>query len=175
MKLRFAAGQQYNLNPPLLTLGQRGPVHLRLPPIAPCVHHLQRPAAAHLDAVPEDLARRQFVGSKAGARIIHLQQLNCPPVRFSTVISMWYEWHPAAQTSISASTAARIPLCTPIEGFIPYSHLHPLCLLVPPASFDLIQPLQQLRQPLEDGHRPQPYAIVKRRRPGNHLACRHVV
>jgi len=45
MKLRLAARQQNNLDPALLPLGQRGAFHLRLPPIASGVLHLQRPIA----------------------------------------------------------------------------------------------------------------------------------
>src|ERR1035441_7462363 len=78
MKLCLAARQQNNLNPALLPLGQRGAFHLRLPPVACGVLHLQRPIAAQLDAIRQDRARRQGVGSEAGAGIIHLQQLNRP-------------------------------------------------------------------------------------------------
>ena len=78
MKLRFASRQQHNLDPALLLLGKRWPFHLRLPPVAPRVLHLQRPAAAQLDAIVVLRARRQTVGSEAGAGIIDFQQLNRP-------------------------------------------------------------------------------------------------
>src|ERR1039458_6684427 len=76
MKLGFSSGQQNNLDPALLTLKQHWPFHLGLPPVAPRVLHLERPAAAHLDAIVVLLARRHAVDPKAGARIFDLQQSN---------------------------------------------------------------------------------------------------
>ena len=65
-KLRLAAGQQHNPEPALLRFGQHRASDLHLPPTAGGVLDLQRPAAAQLDAIMEDRARRQAVGAEAG-------------------------------------------------------------------------------------------------------------
>ena len=77
MKLRLAAGQQHNLDPALLPLEQHWPFHLRLPPIASGVLHLQRARALDLESIVEVNSGCQAVGPKAGARIVDLEKLNC--------------------------------------------------------------------------------------------------
>src|SRR5208283_4375818 len=76
MKLGFASWEQHNLEPALLRLGERRPIDLRGTAVADRVLHLDRTASAQLDAIAEDGVRGQAVGSKAGAGIVDLEQLN---------------------------------------------------------------------------------------------------
>ncbi len=79
MRMEFYApsGKQHYLHPALLALGKHGANDLILPAIAAGILHLERAAAAHLDAIPQKRAPRQSVGAEAGAGIIHLQELDC--------------------------------------------------------------------------------------------------
>ena len=76
MKIDLTSGQQHNLELALLPLGEHRPFNLCGMAVAGCVLHLDRTAASQLDAVVEDGARGQAVGSKAGTRVIDLEQLN---------------------------------------------------------------------------------------------------
>jgi hypothetical protein len=59
-----------------LTLRERGAFNLLLLPIAACVLHLERTAAAQLNAIVQYGSGGQTVGTEAGAGIINLQQLD---------------------------------------------------------------------------------------------------
>ena len=76
MKLGLTSRKQDNLDLALLGLGQRGSLNLYLLAAALCVLHFERAPAAQLDAIVEELARRQAIGPKTGAGIIDLQQVN---------------------------------------------------------------------------------------------------
>jgi hypothetical protein len=71
MKFGSATWQQNNLKSALLAFSHRGSVNLRLATVGG-VLNLEGTAAAQLNAVVENRAGSQFVGSKAGAGIIHL-------------------------------------------------------------------------------------------------------
>ena len=75
MKIDLTSGQQHNLELALLPLGEHRPFNLCGMAVAGCVLHLDRTAASQLDAVVEDGARGQAVGSKAGAGVIDLEEL----------------------------------------------------------------------------------------------------
>ena len=75
-KLSFAAGDQDDLQRPFLALGNGWAVDLHRVVVRGCVLHLERTIAAQLDAVMEDRASVQLVGSEAGAGVVDFEQLN---------------------------------------------------------------------------------------------------
>jgi len=79
MKLGFAAGEQDDLQRAFLALGHGGSVDLCLVAVRGRVLHLERTAAAQLNAIVEYCAGVQFVGSEAGAGIVDFEQLNGSP------------------------------------------------------------------------------------------------
>jgi hypothetical protein len=76
MKLRLVARKQHNLKAALLTLSQLWASHLYRDSTSPCVLHRHSTFASNLNAVMKVRVSGQTVGAKAGARIIHLKQLN---------------------------------------------------------------------------------------------------
>jgi len=76
MKLGFAAGEQDDLQRALLTFCYCGAVDLHLVAFRGCVLNFERAAAAQLNAVVEDRACVELVGSEAGAGIVDFEQLN---------------------------------------------------------------------------------------------------
>src|ERR1035441_11012907 len=79
IKFSLARREKRNFQPALLGLGQNRPFNLNLAAICRRVLHLEGAAAAQLYAVVELRARRQAVGSEAGAGVVDLEQLNRAP------------------------------------------------------------------------------------------------